>query len=71
MFLIAIKFNEDDYYSNDFYAKVGGISNKELNRIECESLRLLKYKLYINLSLFNKYEVYLNHYKMKEDLHKE
>ncbi len=69
--MIAIKFNEDDYYSNDFYAKVGGISNKELNRIESESLRLLKYNLYIKLSLYNQYEVYLNHYKMTEIINKD
>ena len=29
--LIAIKYNEDDYFSNIFYSKVGGVSKKEKN----------------------------------------
>ena len=32
--MLAIKYNEDDYYSNEYYAKVGGIALKELNRLE-------------------------------------
>ena len=32
--ILAIKYNEDDYYSNEYYAKVGGIALKELNRLE-------------------------------------
>ncbi len=66
MVLLAIKFNEDDFYSNEFYAKVFGITNKELKIIESESFRLLKYKLYINLSLYKKYKAYLSHYKTTE-----
>ena len=32
--ILALKYNEDDYYSNKYYAKVGGISLKELNELE-------------------------------------
>ena len=32
--LLAIKYNEDDYYSNKYYARVGGISLCELNELE-------------------------------------
>ena len=29
--LVSIKYNEDDFFSNSFYAKVGGVSITELN----------------------------------------
>ena len=61
--LIAIKFNEDDYYSNDYYAKVGGISLQEINTLEYECIKLLNHKLWIDDDFYNKYETYLNHYQ--------
>jgi len=29
--MVAIKFHDDDYYKNEYYAKVGGISLGEIN----------------------------------------
>ncbi len=46
--MIAIKYNDDDYYKNEFYAKVGGITIKEINGLESEFLQLINYKLYIS-----------------------
>jgi hypothetical protein len=28
--VIAIKYHDDEYYKNEFYAKVGGITKSEL-----------------------------------------
>ena len=39
--ILALKYNEDDYYSNKYYAKVGGISLKELNELEYNIMVLL------------------------------
>jgi hypothetical protein len=64
--VLAIKYNEDDYYLNDFYAKVGGITVTELNKIESQAFCLLKYKLFIDTKFYNKYYVYLKQYKIKE-----
>jgi hypothetical protein len=58
--LIAIKYNEDDFYSNLYYSKVGGISISEINILENEFLKLIYFKLWIDLIEFDKYRIYLN-----------
>lgn len=65
--ILAIKFNEDDYFSNEFYAKVGGITNPEFNRLESETFKLLDHNLWINLNLYEEYEIYLKKYKISND----
>ena len=63
--MLAIKYNEDDYYSNAYYAKVGGISLPETNILEYEFLKLTKYSLFITRELYDKYHNYLRHYHVK------
>ena len=58
-FIVAIKFYEDEHYSLNFYAKLGGISKKELLILEYEFLALIDFQLYIGEELFNKYNDYL------------
>lgn len=41
--VLAIKYQDDDIYKNDYYAKVGGITMQELNDMEKEFLELLDY----------------------------
>jgi hypothetical protein len=55
--VIAIKYSEDVYYSNDFYAKVGGISLQELNKLELEFFQMIHYKVYAEESVFLKYKL--------------
>ena len=57
--LVAIKFNEDLYYKNKDYAKVAGVSTKELNKMEREFLRLIKFETYVNKQIFDKYKKYV------------
>lgn len=57
--LVAIKYNEDDYFSNEFYAKVGGIKMIEMNKLEYEFLLLIEFNLFVNEDVFNKYNSYL------------
>ena len=47
-FIIAVKFYSDDYYDNKFYAKLAGISLKEINKLERSFLKSLKYQVYIS-----------------------
>jgi hypothetical protein len=61
--LIAIKYNEDDYFSNDYYAKVGGISLQEINTLEYECVKLMNHRLFVDEEFYKKYELYLKQYQ--------
>lgn len=39
--MIAIKFYDDEYYKNEYYAKIGGITVKEMSELEKEFLDLI------------------------------
>jgi hypothetical protein len=52
---MAIKYNEDEYYDNKFYAKVGGVTLKEMNILEISFLKLIDFKLYISEEIFETY----------------
>ena len=63
--VLAIKYNEDIQFINSYYAKVGGISNKEMNLLEFHAFKLLDYNLSINEKIFNKYVNYLRKLEFK------
>lgn len=65
--VIAIKFNEDDYYANSFYAKVGGISLEELNQLEYDFLSRCNFSMAIKLKSFIKYYEYLTQFNDADD----
>jgi hypothetical protein len=54
--LLAIKYNEDDYYSNQYYARVGGVSLTELNELEYNLLILLEFDIFVDDDIYTKYE---------------
>ena len=60
--LLAIKYNEDVYFTNEHYAKVGGISLEELNYLEYFSFQLLDFNLYISEDIYQKYLKYISNY---------
>ena len=53
--VVAIKYNEDNFYSSEIYAKIGGLSLKELNYLEFNFLIMIKCSLFIEKELFDKY----------------
>ena len=57
--LTSIKFNEDKIYTNSFYAKIAGISVKELIKLESAFLNLIDFKLFISDEIYNIYATYL------------
>ena len=61
--VLAIKYNEDDYYSNKYYAKVGGIALCELNELEYYLLILLEFDVFIDEEVYEKYENQLNDFE--------
>ena len=56
--VLAIKFNEEYFETNEFYSKIGGLSNKSFNKLEIAVLKILNYKLYIKKDI---YDNYINH----------
>jgi hypothetical protein len=60
--LVSIKYNEDGYFANDFYAKVGGITIQEMNLLELEAIILLNHTLFVGDEFFYRYKMYLNQY---------
>lgn len=53
--MLAAKFMDDHYYNNSYYAKVGGISTHELNKLELELLKLLDFRLYVSPDIIKTY----------------
>ena len=53
--ILAIKYNEDIYYTNKHYVEVGGLTLKEINELEFFSFQLLDFNLYISDDIYLKY----------------
>ena len=58
--LISIKYNEDNYYNNKYYAEIAGIKINELNSIEYNFIKLCDFKIFVSDEIFNKYNSHLN-----------
>ena len=61
--LLAIKYNEDNIYNNQYYSEVAGITLNELNQIEYELIVKLDFSLFIDNKLFSKYNSALSQYQ--------
>ncbi|KAL2477886.1 Cyclin-U2-2 [Forsythia ovata] len=53
--MLASKYVEDMNYRNSYFARVGGLTTKEMNKLEVEFLFLMKFKLHVNVSVFESY----------------
>ena len=53
--LLATKSLDDVSFNNSYFAKLGGISSKEINLLECEFLCLVNYSLYVRPEAYDKY----------------
>ena len=58
--LISIKYNEDTYYDNKYYAEIAGVKLKELKLLEYNFLSMIHFKLFIPDEIYNKYILYLD-----------
>lgn len=58
--IIAIKYNEDQYYEAEYYAKIGGITKEELIQLEYEFLFLSDFILFVTKDDYEKYKLYLS-----------
>ncbi|EXC23142.1 hypothetical protein L484_018273 [Morus notabilis] len=57
--MVASKMLDDVHYNNAFYARVGGLSNSELNRLELELLFLLDFGVVVSSGVFEIYCLHL------------
>lgn len=60
--IIAVKYNEDSYDDNNYFAKVGGITLSEMNILEKEILNLLNFRVWVSEEIYSKYHDYLVSY---------
>ena len=57
--LISIKYNEDTFYGNKYYAEIAGVKINELNSIEYNFILLCNYDLFVSDEIFKHYNAYL------------
>ncbi|KAK9749153.1 hypothetical protein RND81_02G105700 [Saponaria officinalis] len=57
--MLAAKFMDDLYYNNAYYAKIGGISTKEMNFLEVDFLFGLGFHLNVTPNTYHTYSSYL------------
>ncbi|KAG9457925.1 hypothetical protein H6P81_002433 [Aristolochia fimbriata] len=53
--VVAAKFIDDAFFDNAYYAKVGGVSTAEMNRLELKFLFSLDFRLHVSVETFDKY----------------
>jgi len=53
--MLAAKFNDDMYYSNSYYAKVGGVQLREMNMLEAKFIKALNWKLFVSPKEYQQY----------------
>ena len=57
--LASIKYNEDSFYDNKFYAEIAGVKFKELKMIEYTFLELIDFNMFIKTEEYEEYKNYL------------
>lgn len=63
--LLAVKYHDDEHYSNTYYAEAFGMrSLEEVNRLEVELLKLLDYRLNVDEKDYNMYKQRLQFFYM-------
>jgi hypothetical protein len=53
--VVATKFQDDKYFSNAYYSRVGGVHVKELNMLEVRFLKLVGFNLCVNPDEYENY----------------
>ena len=58
--LLSIKFNEDKYFENRYYADIAGVTLKELNYLEYKYVKMIHFQFYVNDKVLKNYKLYLD-----------
>lgn len=51
--MVAAKIHDDIFFSNNYYASIGGLPNNELNDLELEFLKTLGYGTWVSVAEFS------------------
>jgi len=54
--VVAAKFNDDVFYTSAYYAKVGGVSVQEMNKLEARFVQMLDWNLHVHPEEYRIYE---------------
>eukprot|EP01064_Diplonema_japonicum_P024187 TRINITY_DN34696_c0_g1_i1.p1 TRINITY_DN34696_c0_g1~~TRINITY_DN34696_c0_g1_i1.p1 ORF type:complete len:226 (+),score=24.77 TRINITY_DN34696_c0_g1_i1:29-679(+) len=54
-FVVAAKLRDDTYYSNKYYASIGGVTLQDMNKMEQSFLRYTSWELHIRKSEYDQY----------------
>ena len=65
--LISIKYNEDSYYDNKFYAEIAGVKLKELKMLEYTFMELNDFNVFVNHNEYEQYRIYLEEFNKIPD----
>jgi len=65
--LLSIKFNEDVNVNTKYYAEVAGIPVQDLNNLEFYFIVKIRFSLFVNYYIYQKYFEYFCKYKISED----
>lgn len=52
---LSVKLRDDSYYSNAYYASIGGVVNAELNVLELELLDIVQWFTWVEKSVYDAY----------------
>ena len=58
--LLSIKYNEDNFYDNKYYAEIAGVKSQELKSLEYNFINMINFHFFVNDEIFEKYRIYLN-----------
>lgn len=56
---LSVKLRDDSYYSNAYYASIGGVVNAELNVLELELLDIVQWFTWVEKSVYDAYVIRL------------
>ena len=65
--LVSIKYNEDNYFENKYYAEIAGVKLKELQLLEYNFISLLQFNLFIQNEIYKKYQLYLDNFDFENE----
>jgi len=46
--VVGLKFSDDKFFTNRYYAEVGGVSTQEMNELELAILKTLNFSVFVN-----------------------
>ena len=64
--LLSIKYNEDNFYDNKYYAQIAGVKTKELKTLEYNFSKMINCAFYVSEEDYEKYQFYLDNFKFQD-----